>query len=145
MKLARIRPAKTAAVALLGAVALTVAACGPSSQDGDDATTGGDTGGGDSSLEGAIAGSGASSQENAQNGWIAGFTEANPGVTVSYDPTGSGTGREQFLSGSVLFAGSDSALDEEELASSTDRCFGGEALELPSTSPRSRWSTTCPA
>lgn len=131
MKLGRIRPAQTAAVALLGAVALTVAACGPSSQDGGDSTDGGDATGGDSSLEGSLAGSGASSQENAQNGWIAGFTEANPGVTVSYDPTGSGTGREQFLNSSVLFAGSDAALGEDELASATDRCFGGEALELP--------------
>jgi len=130
VKLGRIRPAQTATVALLGAVALTVAACGPGSQDSGDDATGGDTGG-DSSLEGALAGSGASSQENAQNGWIAGFTEANPGVTVSYDPTGSGTGREQCLNSSVRFGGSDAALDEEELATATDRCFGGEALELP--------------
>lgn len=134
MKLARTRPAKTAALALLGAVALTLTACGPGSVD-----DGGTTGGGDENtseeggaeLSGTLAGSGSSAQENAVNGWIAGFTEANPGVTVSYDPTGSGTGREQFLNGSVLFAGSDAAFDEEELGMATERCLDSEALELP--------------
>lgn len=138
MKLARTRPAKTVALALLGGLALTLTACGPGSVD-DDPTTGGSDGtseanGGEqggAELSGSLAGSGASSQENAQNGWIAGFGEANPGVTLSYDPTGSGTGREQFLNGSVLFAGSDAALDSEELASAAERCLDGEALELP--------------
>ncbi len=129
MKLRRTAPA---ALALIGAVALTVAACGPGSVDGGGSTTDGGNGGGEGSeLSGTIAGSGATSQENAQNGWIAGFTEANPGVTVSYDPTGSGTGREQFLNSTVLFAGSDAALDPDELTSASERCYGGEALELP--------------
>jgi len=131
VKLARTRLARTAALALLGAVALTLTACGPGSVDdpaggGEDASASGD-----SQLSGTLAGSGASSQENAQNGWIAGFTAMNPSVSVSYDPTGSGTGREQFLNGSVLFAGSDAALDEQELGQAAERCLDGEALELP--------------
>ncbi|WP_154795899.1 phosphate ABC transporter substrate-binding protein PstS [Occultella kanbiaonis] len=132
MKLAPSR--RLAGISVISALALTLAACGGG--DGDDTSTDGDTGGdngGDatSDLSGSIAGSGASSQENAVGGWIAGFTEANPGVTVSYDPTGSGTGREQFLNGTVLFAGSDAAMDDEELAAGVDRCFGGEVIELP--------------
>src|SRR5690606_12109305 len=87
--------------------------------------------GGGAELSGTLPGSGASSQENAQNGWIAAFTEANPGVTVSYDPTGSGTGREQSPNGSVLDAGSDAALKGEEIAQATERCLDGEALEPP--------------
>lgn len=64
-------------------------------------------------------------------GWVAGFNDQEPGVTVTYDPQGSGAGREQFLSGAVQFAGSDAALSDEEIASAKERCFGGEALELP--------------
>ncbi|WP_420114301.1 phosphate ABC transporter substrate-binding protein PstS [Pseudactinotalea sp.] len=137
MKLARTRPVKTAALALLGAVALTLTACGPGSVNEDSTTGGGDDtsedagNGGGEELSGSIAGAGASSMENAQNGWLAGFGDLAPGVTVTYDPTGSGAGREQFLNGSVQFAGSDSALDEEELAAATERCFDGDALELP--------------
>ena len=133
MKLARTRPVKTAALALLGAVALTLTACGPGSVDEGDTTGGAETATGEEAAEltGSIAGAGASSQENAQNGWIAGFTEANPGVTVSYDPVGSGDGRASFLNGAVLFAGSDAALGEDELTSASERCFDGEALELP--------------
>ncbi|WP_405002567.1 phosphate ABC transporter substrate-binding protein PstS [Georgenia thermotolerans] len=65
------------------------------------------------------------------NGWLAGFQEQHPGVNVSYDPVGSGTGREQFLNGSVLFAGSDKAMSAEEVAKAKERCSGSEALELP--------------
>ena len=49
-------------------------------------------------------------QEAAQGAWRAGFQGDNPGVTVNYDPAGSGGGREQFIAGGVDFAGSDSYL-----------------------------------
>lgn len=67
-------------------------------------------------LEGTLNGSGASSMAAGQQAWIAAFQIANPGVTVNYDPTGSGTGRAQFVSGATLFAGSDSYWKDEELA-----------------------------
>src|SRR5699024_10621640 len=54
-----------------------------------------------------------------------------PDVSLSYDPAGSGAGRGQFLAGSVQFAGSDSALKPEEITKATERCFGGDVLELP--------------
>ncbi len=52
-------------------------------------------------------------------------------MTVSYDPVGSGGGRTAFLDGSVQFAGTDSALEEEELTQAQDRCFGSGAVDLP--------------
>lgn len=132
---------------LAGAGVLALSACGPDSVDGgneDPTTTAAETteeapetdeteDAGDATVElsGSIAGSGASSIENAQGGWIAGFADLHPNVTVNYDPTGSGTGREQFLNGAVLFAGSDSRLKPEEQEAAVGRCFGGEALELP--------------
>jgi phosphate transport system substrate-binding protein len=54
-----------------------------------------------------------------------------PDVTVNYDPVGSGGGREQFLAGGTDFAGSDAALDEEELTAAEDRCGAAGVFELP--------------
>lgn len=69
-----------------------------------------------STLSGNLVGAGASSQDAAQQSWIAGFQTANPDVTIDYDPSGSGAGRETFLEGASDFAGSDRAFDDEELA-----------------------------
>jgi phosphate transport system substrate-binding protein len=63
-------------------------------------------------------------------GWTAGYSAVQPGVTVDYDPVGSGGGREQFIAGGIGFAGSDAPLDEEELVPARERC-GGEVFELP--------------
>jgi phosphate transport system substrate-binding protein len=118
-----------AGLAAISALALTLAACGGS----DAEETGGGSGATDegAALSGTLPGAGASSQENAMNGWLAGFTEQNPDVQASYDPVGSGTGREQFVNGATLFGGTDSKFKEEELTAGAERCYGGEVLELP--------------
>ncbi|WP_043501224.1 phosphate ABC transporter substrate-binding protein PstS [Georgenia sp. SUBG003] len=127
MKLAASR--RVAGLAVISAVALTLAACGGSEADenggGSEATEEG------AALSGTLPGAGASSQENAVNSWLAGFTEQHPDVQASYDPVGSGTGREQFISGATLWGGTDAAFDEEELAQGAERCYGGEVVELP--------------
>lgn len=69
-----------------------------------------------SSLSGNLVGAGASSQDAAQQSWIAGFQTANPDVTIDYDPSGSGAGRETFLEGASDFAGSDRAFKDDEIA-----------------------------
>ncbi|TQK76345.1 phosphate ABC transporter substrate-binding protein (PhoT family) [Rarobacter incanus] len=127
------RRSRWGGVAVVGALALTLGACSSSSESSSSASnaTGGQSSAAAGSLSGQLAGSGASSQEKAMEGWVAGFNDQEPGVTVTYDPQGSGAGREQFLSGAVQFAGSDAALSDEEIASAKERCFGGEALELP--------------
>jgi phosphate transport system substrate-binding protein len=113
--------------ALLTALALTfaVAACG-SSSDETSSTSGGD-------LSGEVAGAGATSQEAAQEAWIANFENENSGVTISYDPVGSGGGREQFNAGGVAYAGSDAAVSEEEgeMKAAIKRCTPGELIEVP--------------
>ncbi|MGA8847109.1 MAG: phosphate ABC transporter substrate-binding protein PstS, partial [Nocardioides sp.] len=57
---------------------------------------------------------------------------ANPDATVTYDPVGSGDGRRNFISGATDFAGTDSALDDDEgeLAGAQDRC-GGDVIQVP--------------
>jgi phosphate transport system substrate-binding protein len=69
-----------------------------------------------SSLSGTIVGAGSSAVGAAQSVWIAAFQTIHRGVTVTYDPTGSGAGRETFLGGGSVFAGTDRAFNNEELA-----------------------------
>lgn len=126
------RNSRLAGVAAMGVLALSLAACGSDNPVGDastaDATTNTEHA---STLSGELNGSGSSAQESAMGAWRAGFQNANPDVTVNYDPIGSGGGRTAFLEGGVQFAGTDAALGEDELAQATDRCFGTGALDLP--------------
>ena len=125
----RIRYGRIAAIVTAGALALTACGNDPAS---DSADSGSGDNGGESSLSGSLAGSGATSQESAQNAWAAKFMEQNPDVDLSYDPVGSGGGRTAFLEGgTIAFAGSDSALDDEERAKAKTRCAGGDAYNLP--------------
>jgi phosphate transport system substrate-binding protein len=111
-----------AVIASLAVLAIGVAACGSS-----------DSGSSSGELSGQIAGAGATSQEAAQEAWIAEFESENSDVTVSYDPVGSGGGREQFIAGGTAYAGSDAALEEEEgeLQKALDRCKPGKLIEIP--------------
>ncbi|MFD4420646.1 phosphate ABC transporter substrate-binding protein PstS [Agromyces sp. NPDC058484] len=86
-----------------------------------------------SSLSGSLVGAGASSQETAQAAWIAGFQTANPDVTIDYDPSGSGAGRDTFLAGASDFAGSDRAFKDEEIeAGGFEKCVPDSSIvELP--------------
>ncbi|MDH6180054.1 phosphate transport system substrate-binding protein [Microbacteriaceae bacterium SG_E_30_P1] len=85
-----------------------------------------------SDLEGTIDGSGASSQSAAQEVWVAGFQRANAYASVNYDPVGSGAGRTAFLAGGSDFAGSDSPLNDKELAGEHRTCAEGTtAIDLP--------------
>lgn len=105
-----------AAIALVGALAL--ASCA-SNEGGSGSET-------PSDLAGTLDGAGASSQGSAQEAWVAAFQTANPDVTINYDPSGSGAGREAFIAGGVSFAGTDSALKQEEID-------GGFAACVPDT------------
>jgi phosphate transport system substrate-binding protein len=113
-----------------GLLAFGAAACGSSD---DDSTASSNSGGGGSSskLSGEIAGAGSSAQEAAQEAFIANFQKSNPDVTISYDPVGSGGGREQFISGGVAFAGSDSPLADDEYPDAKKRCTGGDVVQVP--------------
>ncbi|MGO1173301.1 MAG: phosphate ABC transporter substrate-binding protein PstS, partial [Actinomycetaceae bacterium] len=169
MKLAGSR--RLAGLAAVGAVAMTLAACGgddaesetteegtseeetseeETEAESDEAPTesdsespsesgseGGDAGASGAqdlgidyaSLSGTLNGSGASSQQNAMQAWRDAFAEQSD-VTVNYNPTGSGTGREQFVGGQVSFIGTDSYFEDDELAAAEERC-GGPIAELP--------------
>lgn len=113
------------AVAALGAaLSFGVAGCG----EDEEPATGGAGAEGSAQLSGNLSGAGSSAQAAAMEAWIAGFQEQNPDATVSYDPVGSGGGREQFVAGGVQFAGSDAALEDDELQGAQERCGGADNL-----------------
>ncbi len=107
------------------ALGLAVSACGA----GNEAQS---TSGSTSDLSGKLNGAGSSAQESAMDAWRAGFQKDNSGVTVNYDPSGSGAGVEKFNAAGVDFAGSDAALDAEkgEVAAAKKRC-AADAIEVP--------------
>lgn len=108
------------------ALGLTLSACGAGneSSDGND--------GGSDGLSGTLNGAGSSAQTSAMDAWRAGLQKQNSGVTINYDPSGSGAGVEKFNAGGVDFAGSDSALnaDKGEIEAAKERC-GADAIEVP--------------
>jgi phosphate transport system substrate-binding protein len=100
-------------------LALTAAACGSSASSS-------------SGVSGDLAGAGSSAQQAAQEAWTAKFEDQNSGATISYDPIGSGGGRDQFIAGGkTAFAGSDSPFDTDELPKATQRCAPGELIQIP--------------
>jgi phosphate transport system substrate-binding protein len=117
---------RRAVAAGFAALALAVAGCSAGADGGV-----GDPGSA-SDLSGTLDGGGSSAQQAAQEAWAVGFQSANAGVTVDYDPVGSGDGRGRFVSGEFAFAGSDAYLTDEEgeLSEAKERC-GGHPIEIP--------------
>src|SRR3954454_18213899 len=108
------------ALAASAVLAVGVAACGSS----DDNSSSG--------ASGDLAGAGSSAQQAAQEAWTAKFEDQNSDATISYDPIGSGGGRDQFIAGGkTAFAGSDSPFDTDELPKATQRCAPGELIQIP--------------
>ncbi|MCL2468439.1 MAG: phosphate ABC transporter substrate-binding protein PstS [Micrococcales bacterium] len=117
---------RTFAIAGALALALGLAACGS-----DDPTGSGTDDTSESSLSGTLDGGGASSQSKAQEAWMAGFQTEHTGTTINYSVSDSGAGRKGLLDGTFSYAGTDSALTTDEIASSSKVCSGGQAFDVP--------------
>lgn len=74
---------------------------------------------------------GSTAQQNAMALFNQVWGQYCPGKTVSYNPTGSGAGREQFIAGHVDFAGADSPLAADQIGPAAARCGGNPAWDLP--------------
>ena len=123
--------------ALLGVVAvgaMTLAACG---SDNNSSSTGVDASASNATCEGKsnLSAAGSSAQKNAMDQFVATYIsvcqEKGKTVNVAYNPSGSGDGRTQFIAGQIDFAGSDSAIKDEQADNAKERCVGGEAWNLP--------------
>jgi len=98
-----------AVIAVTAALALSSCAANEGGSASDAAAA-------DSTLSGNLVGAGSSAMDAAQQAWIAEFQTANPDVTIDYDPSGSGAGRDTFLEGASDYAGSDRAFNDEEIS-----------------------------
>jgi phosphate transport system substrate-binding protein len=103
------------------AAALVLAACSSSSSSsssstssGASAATGTSSSASTSTASGTIKAAGSTFQTNFQQSAISAFKAVSPNITVDYDPVGSGTGRSDLYSNTVLFAGSDSPVPSKE-------------------------------
>lgn len=130
----------TAFAAIAVAGALTLTACGSDDNDTADNPSGnGTTSAGSSSApaanltcgSGTLAGAGSSAQKNAIDEWVKRYQQKCSGTTVDYQSSGSGAGRQSFFDKQVGFAGSDSALKEDEVAKAAAACGGNPAINLP--------------
>lgn len=124
--------------AIIGAVAASSVALVACSDSADDSANGGEAAAelpGGYALSGATGGlvaEGASSQQNAMDYFGAMYQEATGGdAYLEYNPTGSGSGRTNFVAGQVVFAGSDSPLEEDQVEAAAERCGGNDAWHLP--------------
>ena len=120
-RIARIGAVGAVAALALAGCAANEAPAGGSSEEPSEST-----------LSGTLDATGASSQTAAQEAWVAAFQTANEGVTINYEPTGSGTGRENFLAGASNFIGSDRAFNAEEItAGGFGTCATDDIVEIP--------------
>ncbi|WP_149179830.1 phosphate ABC transporter substrate-binding protein PstS [Streptomyces sp. TRM49041] len=134
MKLHRktgLRATAFGALAVSGALVLT--ACG---SDDNTNPSGGKKTAAASNIDcgdakGQLLAAGSSAQKNAMDLWVKNFQAACEGVEVNYQSIGSGGGITKFTQGQVAFAGSDSALKEDEVAASQKVCTGGKGINLP--------------
>ncbi|MEV4539932.1 phosphate ABC transporter substrate-binding protein PstS [Asanoa sp. NPDC049518] len=119
-----------ACLALTAALALS--ACG---SDNEAPTTPGASGGASSAAADCATGTlnafGSSAQKNAVDEWRKAYQQLCTGTTINYEPNGSGAGIQSFIAKTADFAGSDSALKEEEQPQADARCGSGPAIHLP--------------
>ena len=118
---------------LLAAVvsALTLTACGSDNNTSSPAAGAASAAGTSACGTGSITAAGSSAQKNAMDEWTKAYQGTCSGASVNYQPVGSGAGVQQFIAGTVEFAGSDSALKPAEHPQADARCKAGKAIDLP--------------
>ncbi|MET3428441.1 phosphate transport system substrate-binding protein [Actinoplanes tereljensis] len=80
---------------------------------------------------GSLTAQGSTAQKNAMDEWIKAYQAQCSGAKIDYQGTGSGAGIQAFIAGTADFAGSDSALKDEEQKQADAKCATGTALNLP--------------
>jgi phosphate transport system substrate-binding protein len=114
---------QVAAVGGAVAAALLAAACSSSSSSSSSSTPASSSASSAASSpssaasgSGTLNGAGSSFQNTFQQAAIQAFKSVDPHITVNYDSVGSGTGRSDLYSNTVLFAGSDSPIPSSEMS-----------------------------
>lgn len=114
----------------VGAIAvLTLSGCG--SDNNVPAPSGDGSASAECGGKKSVTAEGSTAQQNAIGEFNKVWGQRCPGKNLSYNPTGSGAGREQFIAGQVDFAGSDSALSGQQIQQAAQRCDSNPAWNLP--------------
>jgi phosphate transport system substrate-binding protein len=132
VKLNGFRKALFALASAAAVTALTVSGCGSDNNAGTSSSGSGTASGkADCGGKNSLTAEGSTAQQNAIAVFNQAWGQACPGKNLSYNPTGSGAGRNQFIAKQVDFAGSDSALAKEQIDQAAQRCGGNPAWNLP--------------
>lgn len=122
-------------VVLSVAALLTLTACGSDNNSGSSSSSAAGSSSAASAADCAgkanLTAEGSTAQQNAIAEFNKVWGQTCSGKTLSYNPTGSGAGVTQFIAKQVDFAGSDSALKDDEKPKAAERCGGNEAWNLP--------------
>ncbi|MGW1763524.1 phosphate ABC transporter substrate-binding protein PstS [Streptomyces sp. NPDC002073] len=131
----RLRASALGALVVSGALVLTACGSDDNTKSPKDGSTAAAAPTGDAKAcegaKGQLLAAGSTAQKNAMDLWVKGFQATCPGVEINYQAIGSGGGITKFNQGQVSFAGSDSALKEEEVAESKKICKTGQGINLP--------------
>jgi phosphate transport system substrate-binding protein len=139
VKLNSIGKALGTTLSVTAIAALTLTACGSdnnastsgSSASGTSATAGDSAAKADCGGKNSVTAEGSTAQQNAIAELNKVWGQVCSGKTLAYNPTGSGAGVDQFIAKQVDFAGSDSALKDDQVQKAADRCGGNPAWNLP--------------
>ena len=127
---------KTIGVAASAVAILALSACG-SDKNASTASSASGTKSSSSSAaadcggKNTLTAEGSTAQQNAIAVFNQVWGQKCAGKNLSYNPTGSGAGVNQFIAGQVDFAGSDSPLSKDQPAQAAKRCKDNPAWNLP--------------
>jgi phosphate transport system substrate-binding protein len=107
-------------------LALGIAACG-SSDNSSTSTTSGGSSGSSGGASGSITGAGSTLAAPIYQQW--GANLKGQGITLNFQPVGSGAGVTAWEQGTADFAGSDPALGDDEIAAASKK--GGAPVHIP--------------
>ena len=114
--------------------ALTLTACGSDNNaetSGTSGSAGTSSAAADCGGKNSLIAEGSTAQQNAIAEFNKVWGQSCSGKNLSYNLTGSGAGRQQFIANQVDFAGSDSVLRDDQVKQAADRCGGNPAWNLP--------------
>jgi phosphate transport system substrate-binding protein len=138
VKLNRIGKTLGTTLSATAIAALTLTACGSDKNTATTSSSGAASPAGAASSAAAECGGknsvtaeGSTAQQNAIAEFNKVWGQVCSGKTLAYNPTGSGAGVDQFIAKQVDFAGSDSALNDDQVKKAADRCGGNPAWNLP--------------
>ena len=123
-----------ATVSMSAIAGLALSACGSDNNTGGaGSSAAGSSAAGSAECGGknTLTAEGSTAQQNAIAVFNQAWGQACPGKNLSYNPTGSGAGVTQFIAKNVDFAGSDSALKDDQVQKAAERCGGNPAWNLP--------------